>query len=79
MYFRLCRGNHPRSLYLEERLAVVMPSSVIKRKQKISVMSQEEVTKYFANFSLESIVSMEKRHCVKPGTYTKYASRTTNP
>jgi len=41
-------------------------------------MSQEEATKYFANFSLESIVSMEKRHCVKPGTYTKYASRTTN-
>ena len=53
----------------------MMPSSVIKRKQAISYMTQEEATKYFANFSYDVIVSMEKRHCVKPGTYTRYANR----
>jgi len=53
----------------------MMPSGVIKHKQKISQMSQEEATKYFANLDLERIVSMERRHCVKPGTYTKYAKR----
>lgn len=52
-----------------------MPSGVIKRKQAISCMTQEQSEKYFANFSYDDIVSMEKRHCVKTGTYTKYANR----
>jgi len=38
-------------------------------------MTQEQSEKYFANFSYDDIVSMEKRHCVKTGTYTKYANR----
>jgi len=50
----------------------MMPSSVIKRKQKIAQMDRETAMEYFRPLELDQIKSMERRHCVKPGTYTRF-------
>lgn len=55
-----------------------MPASVIKQKQKLSMMTPQELNDYISNLAKEKNRSpqeqaqrLERLHATKPGAYTK--------
>lgn len=53
---------------------MAMPAGVIKQKQRIANMSEEDRKAYFMYMEKDKAARMERRLCVKPGSYTKYVS-----